>query len=333
MIKGNFMYLWSIPYRTQMNIPIEIDFVYTWVDGTDINWWNEKQTFQKKPIDNARWPSITNSEKDELYYSVHLTHKNAPWIRKIYIVTQRPHVPKWLNKCDKSLQSKIIMVHHDEIFDVELQLPCYNSDLIESQLYKIPNLSEYFVYCNDDFFIGQPVEKCDFFQIVASDDKLPKVKQKIIPVYEFTMKCSYATLNILYKLSHEMYMGRLYQTVGVYKNIVSKNSPFFCIIHRPYSFIKSEAIKLNHVTLYNEKIKQMTRFRESNDIVYGLLLANFIANNLGYKRVSKEQKHLNLEKYQIDSQLQALQKKPHYFCISSGFNDERILNTLENFLL
>ena len=42
-------------------------------------------------------------------------------------------------------------------------LPCFNSALIEHFLYKIPGLSEHFLYANDDMFINKPVNPSIFF--------------------------------------------------------------------------------------------------------------------------------------------------------------------------
>ena len=42
-------------------------------------------------------------------------------------------------------------------------LPCFNSSLIEKFLYKIPDLSEHFLYANDDMYMNKTVTANDFF--------------------------------------------------------------------------------------------------------------------------------------------------------------------------
>jgi hypothetical protein len=42
-------------------------------------------------------------------------------------------------------------------------LPTFNSHAIESSIHRVPDLSEYFVYLNDDVFIGRPTTPDDFF--------------------------------------------------------------------------------------------------------------------------------------------------------------------------
>ena len=42
-------------------------------------------------------------------------------------------------------------------------MPTFNSNSIEFLLYKIPGLSEHFIYFNDDMYFGQPVKPSDFF--------------------------------------------------------------------------------------------------------------------------------------------------------------------------
>lgn len=51
---------------------------------------------------------------------------------------------------------------HAEIFDDPSHLPTFSSPAIEAHLHKIPNLSRYFLYFNDDVFLGAPVHVEDF---------------------------------------------------------------------------------------------------------------------------------------------------------------------------
>ena len=90
-------------------------------------------------------------------YSLRSVEMYAPWIRKIFIVTDN-QVPKWLDTSNP----KIRIVDHKEILP-EVSLPCFNSRLIEHFLYKIPGLSEHFLYANDDMFINRPVTPATFF--------------------------------------------------------------------------------------------------------------------------------------------------------------------------
>ncbi|KAJ5719690.1 hypothetical protein N7493_007268 [Penicillium malachiteum] len=154
-----------------------IDAVYTWVNGSDPEWKAERDFWYRcwlQDSDGARQnlnnvPSMSDKnddgasddnhyrDNDELRYSIRSLEKYAPWIHKIYIVTNG-QVPSWLNRED--LRVKIVT--HSEIFENSSHLPVFSSSAIESHLDRIPGLSDYFLYFNDDIFLGAPVEPDDF---------------------------------------------------------------------------------------------------------------------------------------------------------------------------
>jgi hypothetical protein len=85
-------------------------------------------------------------EWHELLYSMRSVHMHAPWVRTIYIVTAS-QVPFWLN----TTHPRVRIIDHTELFpDPATQLPAFNSLSIESVLHRIPGLSEYFLYFNND---------------------------------------------------------------------------------------------------------------------------------------------------------------------------------------
>lgn len=148
-------------------VDFPIDLVYTWVDGSDEEWLKIRRKFQPTqkniPEDSlldCRWRDF-----DELRLSVESVLKFAPWIRTIYIISdfQRPH---WFNE---SNPGKIRFVDHPNLFqEFEEHLPIFNSHSLETHLHRIPDLSEHFIYANDDTFFGNDVYPLDFF---TSDGK------------------------------------------------------------------------------------------------------------------------------------------------------------------
>ena len=85
---------------------------------------------------------------DELKYSLRSVEKNVPWINHIYIVTDN-QIPSWLNLENP----KVSIIDHKEILPQEC-LPLFNSTAIEFGIANIPNLSEHFLYANDDILFG-----------------------------------------------------------------------------------------------------------------------------------------------------------------------------------
>lgn len=137
---------------------MDIDLVYLWVDGNDPAWLAKKNAFL--PADRRVDPQIAGEcrfvENDELRYSLRSVEKYAPWIRRIYIISD-DQTPAWLDTSNP----RVRMVSHREIMPEEI-LPVFNSCTIELFLPRIPGLAEHFLYANDDMFFNEPVGP-DFF--------------------------------------------------------------------------------------------------------------------------------------------------------------------------
>lgn len=138
---------------------LKIDLVYLWVNDKDEEWQTMRKYWANKlgitteeENNNCRF-----SDNDELKYSLRSVQMFAPWINKIFIVTDG-QVPDWLN----TKSSKIKIIDHNDIMPSD-SLPCFNSAAIESCLDNIPELSEYFLYANDDMFFASKVTPHDFF--------------------------------------------------------------------------------------------------------------------------------------------------------------------------
>ena len=151
---------------------MEIDLVYLWVDGNDTEWQKKRRPFFENIDENSeancKGRYINN---DELKYSLRSAEKYAPWIRKIFIVTDN-QTPEWLD----TTNPKIEIIDHKDIMPEE-SLPCFNPTIIEYFLYKIPGLSEHFLFANDDMFFNADLQPDFFF----SNDSFPIVRLKRRP--------------------------------------------------------------------------------------------------------------------------------------------------------
>lgn len=143
--------------QTVKTINFPIDLVYLWVDGSDPVW-REKRSRHNVVLGNeshnneARWRN-----NDELKYSLRSVEKYAPWINRIFIITDN-QCPDWLD----TTNPKVRIIDHSQIFPADA-LPVFNSQAIESVIYKIPGLSEHFIQGNDDTLFSAPVYPSDFF--------------------------------------------------------------------------------------------------------------------------------------------------------------------------
>lgn len=151
---------WPAPHIYAVTEPV--DLVYTWVDGSDEGWHRRKQealseinpeAVNETAISHSRFRS-----REELKYSLRSVEAYASWVNHIYIVTDG-QVPPWLN----ADHPKITVVGHSDIFANPDDLPVFNSHAIESQLHHIPELSERYLYMNDDVFFLQTVDPELFF--------------------------------------------------------------------------------------------------------------------------------------------------------------------------
>lgn len=146
---------------------MDIDLVYLWVDGNDPIWQEKRNKYIGKPIEG----SSTNckgryTDNNELMYSLRSVEKYASWIHRIFIVTDN-QTPRWLDTSNP----KIRIVDLKDIMPAEI-LPCFNSSVIEHHWFNIPELSEHFIYANDDMLLNREVTPETFF----AKDGLPIVR-------------------------------------------------------------------------------------------------------------------------------------------------------------
>lgn len=144
------------------DVDFPIDVVYTWVDGTDPSWLERKRAAVEESIGVGLTEEAAADmrfiDHDELRYSLRSIERYAPWVRHIWIVTDR-QVPPWLD----TEHPKVTVVDHTEIAPPEARLPTFNSHAIEANLHRIDGLSEHFIYFNDDVFLSSPVTPDLFF--------------------------------------------------------------------------------------------------------------------------------------------------------------------------
>ena len=106
-------------------------------------------------------PDIRSKGLDEIIYSVNSVIIFIPWIRKIFIVTNN-QIPQIDNQLISS--GKVVIIDQNTIVDSKY-LPTFNSDVIESFLHNIPNLSEIFLYNNDDMMHLNYIDRRDIYEV------------------------------------------------------------------------------------------------------------------------------------------------------------------------
>lgn len=119
--------------------------------------------------DDDRLEAATSSNRyrdnEELRFSLRSLEAHAPWVRRVYLVTDN-QIPAWVDLENDRLR----IVTHGDIFPNASHLPTFSSPAIEAHLHRIPGLSRHFLYFNDDVFLGADVWPDDFMSPSGSQN-------------------------------------------------------------------------------------------------------------------------------------------------------------------
>ena len=134
---------------------MEVDFVITYVDSEDAEWqkkYNSHKSECNEVCGNKRFRNTSF-----LKYVLRSIDKGCEFVNRVFLVVQSySQVPLWIDT------KNVRIVLHEEFIPKEF-LPTFNSTTIELFLHKIPELSEKFVYFNDDMLINSKLTHNDFF--------------------------------------------------------------------------------------------------------------------------------------------------------------------------
>ncbi len=216
----------------------KIDAVITWVDGND----PAHQAKRAKFLTHKRENTLKDvagetrfNQVGEIYCCIASILRFAPWINKIYIVTdnQDPHVEDYINKYFPENKIPVEVVDHKVIFEgYEKYLPTFNSLSITSVLWRIPNLSERFILFNDDVMLQRPVSPKDFYD----NDKIVLYGRKWVSTAETRASLVLQTFvrRIVGKKQLLSFKKFMYNAARV-----AHASHFVRLGHTPHAFFKS----------------------------------------------------------------------------------------------
>ncbi|KAG5478522.1 hypothetical protein LSCM4_04755 [Leishmania orientalis] len=190
--------LWTVDGATRVATPMRLDVVYTFVNPRAPSFWRhvegrhvllEHQRFRdweelRYSLRSLREFVLTNGalaqyhhrhaadvrRLGELGYQVDMSDSDAvsgvvPLVRRVYLVlSDEDQVPEWL---DAEAFPELRVVTHADIFSAEEAaqvLPTMNSNVIESGLHRIPGISRFFLYFNNDMLVGRKLSFFDLFR-------------------------------------------------------------------------------------------------------------------------------------------------------------------------
>lgn len=203
-----------------------MDAVITYVNMSDPVWVDQyKSVFNNEP--NAlRFKGLGT-----LQLQVDLIRKYMCWIDRIFVVVS--------TRSQVSDLHGVTVVTHDQIIPQEY-LPTFNSCTIELFLHKIPGLSDYFIYFNDDIFPIDYVSENEFF-----DNK---------PVLSFKTTNDAPMNKFRYQCKNCSNISRI--LVGLTPTTTYIKPDHICLIHSKsiceYVWSKLEKTLLNSITPLRE---------------------------------------------------------------------------------
>lgn len=163
-------------FQKQGNGPIDICVM--WVNPTTERWqkeynhWHIMELLRKTQNSNntAAFGSARYRDWDIFKYFFRGVEENCPWVNKVFLVIEdKDQIPSWLNVNHPKLR----IVYHKEFIPKEA-LPQFNGPAIETWYSNIPDLSENFISCDDDYFFMNPIPEDWFFE-----NNIPQTQIKI----------------------------------------------------------------------------------------------------------------------------------------------------------
>lgn len=305
-----------------------IDAVYTWVDGGDPSF----QAALRACRPHAHWLRGAAAfaprrfrDNDELKYSLRSLERFAPFIRHVHLVTNG-QAPAWINRAHPRLR----LVRHEEIFPSPDWLPTFNSFAIELQLHRIPGLSRRFLYLNDDFFLGAPLDPGallleDGSQVVLVDEPPSRA-----PV-----------------LGRDLYERGMKHTLSLLDSALGPVSRWTTLPHVPRLFDRERILEVQERFPDAVAATSAQRFRAADSLVWHLLYMNYVALAPGLRAHTRVRRLTRNDDYvfvMLSQHREAMRAKledakiqrPNFMCFNDDLDNSarsrRVLADLRAFL-
>ena len=299
-----------------------IDVVITWVDGDDPAHKSKRRKYAcSDELDNddiggeIRYRSV-----GEICYCVASILRFAPFVRKIFVVTdgQDQKLDGFIARNFPDNKTPIEIVDHKVIFSgYESCLPVFNSLAIETMLWRIPGLSDRFIYMNDDVMFASKVEPEDFF-----------VGNKLV-CYASRMSWHFAAF-----LRWAKHIGRSHKKFGFKDSMLNAadllgmHGTFLLLEHTPHTYLRD--VMETYYSAHPESVLQNIshRFRDEsqyNPQELGYLMAE--SQGRAVIRSSKDNylyAYPRKKKNYIDGKIREFDAHPNakFLCINSITNAE-----------
>ena len=185
----------------------KIDAVITYVNMDDPEW---KDIYNKFIQDHDIPNKIINSNIRFRDYGVlkaclRSIDQYMPWINNIFlVVSSESQVPKWINR------QNVKVIYHKDIIP-EKYLPTFNTNTIELHLHNIKELSEKFIYFNDDMLLISNNDPLEYFIGDKIVHYMTERNNKIVGgTDEFYRQLRHTNVEVLYNLGYSIDLNKVY---------------------------------------------------------------------------------------------------------------------------
>ncbi|ELP84445.1 hypothetical protein EIN_167600 [Entamoeba invadens IP1] len=335
----------------------QIDAVWLWVNGSEPKWRDKFKRYK------FRYEPNRFRDFNSIKYSMRSVFTYLPYIKNYFIITDNQipdfidapigqnsfqiirhkenHNNKFYTQMDV-LEEKLFkknneknhnfnskyetytleIVSHNQLFDAK-ELPNFNSDAIETVIYRIPRLSECFVYLNDDFIFTNytPPEyfiKENRLQIYTENNLAPDEKW----ISENKWHKSIASAN---------------QKLNFYFNL-SENTKRPYISHSAYFFRKSLLVKLEESFKETFNHQRSNRIRSCDAVNYPFFAEHYsyLLGVANYVHVDGWTFFWNLREdhtKNVEMKNRILKMKPYCICVNDDFEGSIGVSREINYLL
>ena len=275
---------------------MDIDIVYLWVDGNDPAWLKKRQPYLKTEINTTG----RYQDNQELKYSLRSIDQHLPWIRKIFIVTDQ-QIPPFVD----INHPKIEIIDHTTLLPKEI-LPTFNSSVLDYFVYKIPGLSEHFLYANDDMFVYDDLSPSFFFQ-----EGVPILRMKYNPLIHYKIQ-----FKKLFHLRINNYRLAIENAYTIFKNKFNRFYPITSH-HNIDACLKSDYQRIVEEVFAEELAPSFrNRFRDKTDIQRILIIYYGLVNKTGVLKYvgRKESCRIRVHRSNYDKYIRKY--NPQLFCLN-----------------
>lgn len=142
-----------------------VDIVLPWLNPTE-RWMNTYKDYRgDENVGRIR-------DMGTFRYLLRSIANNVPWVNKVVVLLyDEDQKPDWLVESDK-----LRIVYHKEFLPEEY-LPNFNSLVTDMHICFIKDISEHFIFINDDMFFMRPVPKEMFFSDTGRSVHHPSMKE------------------------------------------------------------------------------------------------------------------------------------------------------------